>query len=311
VTDGKAGMESQCIGLAEALGLAPLVKRVRLRWPWRELTPYMRVGGRAQFARGSDALAPPWPDLLIATGRHSIAASLLVKQLSGGRTKTVQLQNPVIGPNHFDLVVTPRHDRLEGRNVISTRGALHRVTPEVLRAGAQSLALQTMRLERPFIGVLIGGGNAAYRMGQRETTTFARQLASCARTIGASILVTPSRRTGENALRILEIELLNVPHYIWDGRGDNPYFGILGLADFLVVTCDSVNMVSEAANTGKPVYVIDLPGGSEKFRRFHNAFREEGVTRPFTGTLSPYTYRAPDDMGMVVARVNALLSAPK
>jgi hypothetical protein len=307
VTDGKAGMESQCVGLAEALGFTPVVKRVRLRWPWRELTPYVRAGGRAQFASGSDALNPPWPDLLIATGRHSIAASILVKQLSRGRTKTVQLQNPVIAPGHFDLVVTPRHDRLEGSNVLSTRGALHRVTPELLRRGAERLAFQVMRLERPFIGVLIGGSNGAYRFGQTEMTQLARQLASCARSMNASILVTPSRRTTENCLRTLEIELLHVPHYIWDGRGDNPYFGLLGLSDFLVVTCDSVNMVSEAANTGKPVYVFDLPGGSGKFSRFHKALREEGVTRPFTGAISPYTYQPLDDVGMVAERVRALL----
>jgi mitochondrial fission protein ELM1 len=307
VTDGKAGMESQCVGLAEALGFAPVVKRVRLRWPWRELTPYVRTGGRAQFESSSDTLSPPWPDLLIATGRHSIAASMLVKRLSGGRTKTVQLQNPVIDPKHFDLVVTPRHDRLKGANVLSTRGALHRITPELLGQGAEQLAFQVMRLERPFIGVLIGGSNGAYRFGQAEMTTLARQLAECARSMNASILVTPSRRTDENVLRTLEIELLRVPHYVWDGRGNNPYFGLLGLADFLVVTCDSVNMVSEAASTGKPVYVFDLPGGSEKFSRFHSALREEGVTRPFTGTIAPYTYQPLDDVGTVAQRVRTLL----
>jgi mitochondrial fission protein ELM1 len=307
VTDGKAGMESQCVGLAEALGVTPVVKRVRLRWPWRQLTPYVRIGGRVQFASGSGEFAPPWPDLLIATGRHSVAASLLVKKLSGGRTKTVQLQNPVISTKHFDLVVVPRHDRLEGVNVVSTRGALHRITPELLRKGADTLALQFLRLERPFIGVLIGGSNAAYRLGPAEMTMFARQLASCARALNASVLVTPSRRTGEDLLRILEIELLQVPHYIWDGQGDNPYFGILGLADFLIATCDSVNMVSEAAHTGKPVYVVDLPGETEKFARFHRALREEGVTRPFTGKVSPYVYRPLDDVGMVAARVKALL----
>ena len=116
VTDGKAGMESQCVGLAEALGLNPIVKRVSLRAPWRQLTPYVRFGGRAQFAPASDPLAPPWPDLFIATGRQSVAASVLVRKLSGGRTKTVQLQNPVIAPSHFDLVVVPRdHHQIEMR----------------------------------------------------------------------------------------------------------------------------------------------------------------------------------------------------
>src|SRR5262245_19995601 len=94
VTDGKAGMESQCVGLAEALGLAPIVKRVSLRTPWRQLTPRLRLFQRHGFAADSDELVPPWPDLLIATGRQSVAASLIVREESrraGKGTVTVQL----------------------------------------------------------------------------------------------------------------------------------------------------------------------------------------------------------------------------
>jgi len=299
-------MESQCVGLAEALGLNPIVKRVSLRSPWRELTPYVRIGGHAQFAARSDALLPPWPDLLIATGRHSVAASVLVRKLSGGKTRTVQLQNPVIAPSHFDLVVVPRHDQLSGTNVVSTRGALHRVTRTVLRDGAERLKPRVATLNPPFIGVLIGGSNAAYQLGPEEVALLARQLAHCAREMNASLIITPSRRTSSEALHMLKDALADVPYFLWDGQADNPYFGILGLADFLVVTCDSVNMVSEAASTGKPVYVVDLPGGSDKFARFHRAMREDGITRSFTGKLETYSYVPPDDMALVAERVNAL-----
>jgi len=307
VTDGKAGMESQCVGLAEALGLMPVIKRVRLRSPWRQLTPYLRLGGRAQFTADSDSLAPPWPDLLIATGRHSVAASILVRKLSGGKTRNVQLQNPVIGSSHFDLVVVPRHDELHGDNIISTRGALHRITPELLRKGADRLEPEIAHLARPYVSVLIGGSNAAYRLGPTEMTKLARQLVSVARGRKASLLVTPSRRTDEECLAILKTELAAVPHYLWDGLGENPYFGLLGLADFIVVTSDSVNMVSESASTGKPVYVVDLPGGSAKFERFHRALRADGVTRVFAGKLEPYSNAPLDDVGAVAARVQALL----
>ncbi len=307
VTDGKAGMESQCIGLAEALGFTPVVKRVRLRSPWRLVTPYVRVGGRAQFTADSDALAGPWPDLLIATGRHSVAASILVKKLSGGKTRNVQLQNPAIGSKHFDLVVVPRHDELQGDNVVSTRGALHRITPELLRKGAERLEPQIAHLARPYVSVLIGGSNAAYRLGPTEMTSLARQLVAVACDLKAGLLVTPSRRTSEECLAILKAELAPVPHYLWDMSGDNPYFGLLGLADFIVVTGDSVNMVSESASTGKPVYVVDLPGGSAKFERFHRALRADGVTRSFAGKLEPYSYALLDDVGAVAARVQALL----
>ena len=307
VTDGKAGMESQCVGLAEAMGLTPIIKHVRLRSPWRQLTPYLRLGGRVQLAAGSDALAPPWPDLLIATGRHSISASILVKTFSGGRTRTVQLQNPVIGAKHFDLVVVPRHDELHGDNIISTRGALHRITPELLRKGAERLKPKIAHLARPYVGVLIGGSNAAYRLGPAEMTSLARQLASVARDLKGSLLLTPSRRTNEECLAILKAEIAPVPHYLWDGRGENPYFGLLGLADFIVVTADSVNMVSESASTGKPVYVVDLPGASAKFERFHRALRNDGVTRSFAGKLEPYSYTPLDDVTAVAARVRTLL----
>ena len=270
-------MESQCLGLAEALGCKPIVKRVKLRAPWRQLTPYLRIGGRAQFAAGSDALAPPWPDLVIATGRHSVAASLLVRRLSARAGKPsvhVQIQNPVAALSQFDLVVVPRHDRLEGANVMATHGALHRVTPEVLREGAENFAPRVAHLKRPYVSVLIGGTNAVYRMGVEETANLAKQLVSAAKALQASLLITPSRRTGADNLSVLERELAGVPHFLWNGEGDNPYFGMLGLADFIVVTADSVNMVSEAASTGKPVYVADLPGGSEKFGRFHQGLRD-------------------------------------
>jgi len=300
-------MESQCIGLAEALGLEPEIKRVRLRTPWHELTPYVRFGGRLQFTSKSSRLVPPWPDLLIATGRHSVAASLLVRRLSKRQTRTVQLQNPVIAPSHFDLVVVPRHDNLSGPNVVSTRGALNRVTPTLIRDSAAAIAWRFQHLTRPFIAVLIGGANAAYRLGPDEMQSLVEQLGAVAREMGGSLLITTSRRTGEENIEILKSGLVGVPHYLWNNQGENPYFGFLGLADFIVATSDSVNMVSEAASTGKPMYVAELPGGTPKFDRFHQSLYAEHITWPFRGRLDPYTYQPLDDVGMVAEKVRALL----
>jgi mitochondrial fission protein ELM1 len=310
ITDGKAGMENQCLGLAEALGLQPAVKHVRLRAPWRQLTPYVRIGGRLQFAKTSDPLAPPWPDLLIATGRHSVAASLYVHKSSartGKRTVTVQLQNPVIAPSHFDLVVVPRHDRLTGPNIVTTRGALNRITPAVLAGGAARLAPGVMHLARPYIVVLLGGANAAYRFGTPDAARLGGQLCVAARAQSGSLLVTPSRRTGAAAMDAFAEAIGDTPHCVWNGEGENPYFGMLGLADFIVVTADSVNMVSEAASTGKPLYVFDPPGGTPKFDRFHRGLRDDGIARAFTGTLEDYSYVPLDDAAAVVERVRALL----
>jgi mitochondrial fission protein ELM1 len=300
-------MESQCVGLAEAMGLVPVIKRVRQRTPWHELTPYVRFGGRVQFTSASDELEPPWPDLLIATGRHSVAASLLVRKLSEGHSFTVQLQNPVIALSHFDLVVVPRHDNLSGPNVIATRGALNRVTPALIKESAERIGWRFAHLKGPFIAVLVGGSNATYRLGPEEMHALAERLAVCAADMKASLLITPSRRTGKDNLAILKSSLIGLPHYLWENQGENPYFGFLGMADFIVATSDSINMVSEAASTGKPVYIAHLPGGSAKFHRFHHALNAEGVTRIFKEPLEPYTYQPLDDVAMVAESVRALL----
>jgi hypothetical protein len=139
VTDGKAGMESQCMGLAEALSVSPVIKHVSLRAPWRQLTPFFRWGGIRQFAPLSDELAEPWPKLLIATGRHSVAASLLIKRLSDGYTRTVQIQNPVISARHFDLVVVPQ-DLLGDATPALPPDLLGVVQPDFLGADLRGVA---------------------------------------------------------------------------------------------------------------------------------------------------------------------------
>lgn len=308
VTDGKVGMENQCLGLAEAMGLTPEVKRIRLRAPWRQLSPsLLRVGNRWALSSRGDRLEPPWPDLLIATGRQSVAASLAIGAASPA-TLRVQIQAPAIHPAHFDAVVVPRHDRLRGDNVLVTRGAPHRVTAAAIAAATRRLAPVYAHLPYPRVAVLVGGGNAAYRLDADTMRGLAGQLATLARESGAALLVTPSRRTGPENESLLRAALAGWPAEIWDGRGENPYFAFLGLASAIVVTADSVNMVSEAASTGKPIYVASLPGGSRKFDAFHRALAEDGVTRPFAGHLdTPWTYAPLDDTARVAAAIWRLL----
>jgi uncharacterized protein len=298
VTDGNAGGLNQCLGLAEALGLDPIVKRVALRPPWRQLSPYLRIGHAVAFTNDSAPLTPPWPDLLIASGKQSIAAALYVRAQSkrvGRRTITVFIQNPGISPSHFDLVIAPEHDRVRGANVLVTSGALHRITRARLDAGAAKLAPHVAHLPRPYIGVLVGGANASYALDAAEIAKLSASLIRAAKDSGGSLLVTPSRRTGEDNVARLTSALSSTPSFIWDGTGDNPYFGLLGLADYLVVTNDSVSMVSEAVATAKPVYVFALPGRSQKFARFHAGMLEQGRTRPFEGTVGSYARPSMDD----------------
>ncbi len=309
VTDGKAGMENQCVGLAEGLGLDPVIKRVRLRTPWKQLSPFLlRLGNRWSLAAEGDQLDGPLPDILIATGRHSVSSSLAIARMSRGRTFRVQIQDPGIHPRHFDLVVVPRHDRLRGANVIVTKGALHKVSAEKLAAAASRFAERLGHLPHPRIAVLVGGNSGAHRLTPAIAERLAERLAALARTHGAALMVTPSRRTGAENEAALRRHLAGLPGEIWDGRGDNPYLGYLATADFLVVTADSVNMVCEACSTGKPVYIVDLEGGSDKFRRFHQGLEVDGLTRRFDGKLDSWAYEPLDDTRQVAEIVRRKLT---
>ena len=308
MTDAKPGMENQCLGLAEALNLEILRKHVYPRPPWKYLPPSLWLAPLHAYTVDSDPLIPPWPDILIATGRATVAASIAIRRASVGRTFTVQIQNPGVPFRHFDLVIPPRHDNCTGPNVFTTRGALHRVTAQRLAAEAERFAPSLAHLPRPLVAVLIGGSNKIYSLTPQIVHDLADKLAAVSRTTGAGIAITLSRRSGPEAKAILHEKLADVPAVIWDGHGDNPYFAYLGLADHIVVTADSVSMVSEACSTGKPVYVVELEGGSRKFQRFHEGLRSDGITREFTGVLTNWHYTPLDDTQRAAAEVQRRLA---
>lgn len=308
VSDGGAGMENQCLGLAEALGYDPVIKRVHLHSPWRQLGPHFRLGSRFAASPKGDAITPPWPDLLIASGRQSVIPSLVARRLSRGRTMTVQIQDPAISAQKFDLVIVPQHDRLRGPNVLVTQGALHRVTPRRLADAADKHGPRLATLPKPRVAVLVGGTNAVYRITPTVMGDFGERLARMAQASGAGLMVTASRRTGADNAAILRAWLKGLPADMWDGTGDNPYFAYLALADAIIVTADSVSMSSEACSTGKPVYVAALEGGSPKFERFHQGLRTRGATRPFDGVLESWTYEPLSDVAAAAIEVRRRFS---
>jgi uncharacterized protein len=300
--DGKIGMANQVIGLAEAVGWPFEEKRLAIRAPWSHLTPHLWLCPMRALDPSGDALSPPWPDLVIACGRNTVALARAIKRGSGNKTFWVQVQDPRFAHGEVDLVIAPRHDRADGGNNFSTLGAVHRVTAAKLADAANRLGSRFAALPRPLVAVLIGGDNAVYRLTDAGFAQLCDQLAALARQ-GFGLAITPSRRTGAAKSAQLREKLEGLPAVIWDGSGDNPYFAMLAKADAVLVTADSVSMVSEAAATGKPVYVIALEGGSPKFARFHEAMREAGITRPFAGTIERWTYAPPDDTARAAAEI--------
>ena len=302
-------MDNQSLGLAQALGLEITQKRIVPTAPWKHLPPQFWFNPLRFLGAGSDPVMPPWPDVVIGTGRMTVAVARAIKRASGGKAFNIRIQNPHTAYDEFDVIVTPHHDLFHRANSVHTMGGLHTITPERIRQAGERFAAQFAHLPRPLVAVLVGGSNKCYRMTPEIGRQLGERLAAMSRTTGAGILLTPSRRTGADVEAALRMALADTPAYIWDGAGENPYLAFLALADAIVTTADSVNMVSEACTTGKPVFVVELEGGSRKFRRFHDAMRTGGYTRPFTGVLEHWNYTPLDDVGMVAREVQKRLSS--
>ncbi|MEM7192573.1 MAG: mitochondrial fission ELM1 family protein [Pseudomonadota bacterium] len=309
VTDGAVGMEAQGIAVAKAVGLPYHLKRVNPTGPIRFvptrfqhlLPPETRIDAVLPAAK----LAPPWPRLVISIGRRSVPFALAISKLGGAFG--VHIQDPKVPARLFDLIAAPAHDGFAAPNAVTTFGAVHSVTAERLAEASAAYEPKLSGLPRPFITVLLGGDSRAFKFPPEVGASFGGALAKLAEETGGTLLVTPSRRTSSKTLRTLAKAIENVPHQIWDGTGENPYLAFLSLADAVVVTEDSVNMVTEAAGTGKPVYVQSLPGKSKRLARFHALMREHGATRPFEGHIDTFDYAPINDTEAVAAPIRKAL----
>ncbi|MBU0800447.1 MAG: mitochondrial fission ELM1 family protein [Alphaproteobacteria bacterium] len=302
---GLTGTENQCRGVAAAMGLDPVIKRIGLRQPWKTLSPFLGFECACTFT--GDPLTAPWPDLVIASGRKSIAAARYIKKRSP-HTKLVQIQDPRAAHKIFDLIAVPHHDPARGDNILVTDAAPNMITPEKLKAARTQFAPLLENIAQPRVAVLIGGDSKAHKL------TTARMITLCAHLKnlmdhGYGLMITASRRTGAAQKKILTESLPGA--LIWDGTGDNPYHGFLAWADYIMVTADSVSMIAEAATTGKPVYLIPLDGGSRRFDRFYHHLQKHGAVRPFEGTLSPYDYVPLHDAGLVAESIHKLMQTAK
>lgn len=314
VSDGRAGIENQALGLAEAVGrqVPAQIEVKHVRWPrWLSRAPTRLIfAPRRMLGDGGAAIQPPWPDLWIGNGRAAIPYSIAMRRWSHGQTYVVQLQDPVRPPRLFDLVVPPKHDRLAGPNVLPILGAPHRVTEARLAEGYAEFAERLEGLPHPRVALLIGGRSKAFNLSEARARAIADEVDQ-ALSGGGSVLATFSRRTPEAAKQVLAPRLARHPGLVWDGQGPNPYFALLAAADVILVTEDSTNMPTEAAATGKPIYIVPLEGRQARRARFLQALYAAGVARPFAGVLDTWSYPPLRETDRVAAAVLARMQVAR
>ena len=287
----RAGDNTQVLALAEALPcpvrrIKPKYRRFEALINWPHLGGHL-LGWKAESAA---ELKQPWPDLVITAGRRNEAAARWIQEQSGGKTKIVHLGRPWGQLDVSDLIISPPQYRLpERENLLEIEAPLHRVTAERLARESEIWKDKIKEHDRPYIAVLIGGDSGSYILDRSAGERLADELNSLATAENATLLITTSRRTRADAVEGLRSRLQS-PYVLYEWKEDaaaNPYFGFLGLADSIVVTGDSVSMITEACATGKPVYLFDVGTGENSMRRALKPFRKADKMTRERSALSP------------------------
>jgi mitochondrial fission protein ELM1 len=302
LSDGKKGTENQSIGLAQALGYNNyILKPISVNFPWTLLPPDLWFNPLSAVKKNKDLFPDDnWPDILIAAGRICAAVAAEIRSRAKGKTFVIFIQNPYIQADKFDVVIAPEHDNVKGENVINTFGALHGLTFEKLKQASSRHNNLIEDLPNPRVAVLIGGKNKHYKMAPSLMEQYGSQLRHIAKRKTVSYMVTGSRRTPIQCLQAFKRGLGSAPAFIWNGRGDNPYHAFLSAADIIMVTADSVSMISEAIYTNKPVYILELEGKSSRLDNFIESAYKKKYARPFKKDIETWRYKPLDTMQQVL-----------
>jgi mitochondrial fission protein ELM1 len=270
LTGDKGGDNAQMRSLARAAGLRPV--EIALEFNRLHRRSNLRLGATTHsLAQGArQLLQPPWPDLVLSSGRRSVPVARWIKRRSGGRTKLVHVGRPWGRLYWFDLVFAmPQYDLPERTNVFQARRPFNTLDPAALAATAAKWRPRFETLPRPWIGLLVGGRSAPFILDGPVASELGKAVVQRARERGGSVIAVTSQRTGAEATAALQAALSasGLLHAWREGETENPYLAILALADELMVTGDSGSMLAETVRTGKPVAIAALPRPPGKRRR--------------------------------------------
>jgi len=283
--DERPGTGNQVVSVGDALGFNYEIKELELATLGRLPNFLLGTSLLAITPRSKELILPPWPDLVISAGRRASSVARYIKRQSGGRSFICQIMYPGSGPAaDLDLIIVPSHDQIAGDNISSIVGAPNLITEKRLMEARSKWQEQFSRLPKPIIGLIVGGANKNMPFGTNQTQELASHIARYHGISGGSLIVTTSRRTGEATETLFE-DLAGTNcepsfSYRWGESGPNPYIGMLAHADTLIVTGDSVSMLSEACAAPGNVYVyVPTAFSGAKHRRFHEELFALGAAR--------------------------------
>tara|TARA_B110000014_G_C19995560_1_gene515795 strand:+ start:32 stop:979 length:948 start_codon:yes stop_codon:yes gene_type:complete len=288
LTEGKHGMISQVEGLAKALNTEFSHKIVRLNFPWSLVPPKFTPISEIILKDKLYITKNKSPDFIISCGRKSVIPSVILKK-KNPKIFTIHIQDPKVKLKNFDAIIAPNHDNLLGDNVFNSKGAIHYITDTEIDK-ARHYLLEKVKSTK-IVSLILGGPNKYYNFDKNQLTKIFNVIRSNFISKGYEIIVIPSMRTPKNIID-LAIKEFNKNGYVLNSIDKQAYLSSMSLASYIVVTCDSTSMISEAAISGKPIYVahMDNKRNNYRFKKFFKLFKDMGIIRNLGEKVEGWSY---------------------
>ena len=291
LTEGLHGMISQVEGLAKALDLEYFHEKVELNNFWKfippKITPVKKFVFKNKIQRDFD--------IIISCGRKSVIPSIFLKKINNKKIKNIHIQDPKVNFQNFDYIISPEHDDLKGENIISSKGAIHYLTITEIEEKKNYLSDRVAK-EKKIITLILGGPTKYYAYSNQNILNIFSKISKQILNKDYQLIVIPSNRTPIKTIELAK-KFFSNEHLIIDRVDKNAYLSSLGVADYIIVTCDSSSMISEAALTGKPLYVAMIPPSKKdtRFQNFRKLFEKMNIIREFDEKLETWNYEKLDE----------------
>ena len=304
LTEGLHGMISQVEGLAKALDLDYFHEKIELNSPWNlvppSLTPLKKFVFKNKINKDYD--------VIISCGRKSVVPSIVLKKNSTKKVVNIHIQNPKVSAKNFDFIVVPDHDSIDGPNILVSKGAIHYLTIDEINQ-AKDYLLNKIEKEKDVVTLILGGPTKYYNYSNENITQIFSKINKQILEKNLQLIVIPSNRTPEKIIQFAK-EYFNKNCLIVDIVDKKAYLSSLALANYVVVTCDSSSMISEAALTGKPIYVAMIPAtrDDKRFEKFRNLLESMNIIRKLEYEMDTWSYEKLDETNRIARIIKEKLS---
>ena len=303
LTEGLHGMISQVEGLAKALDLDYFHEKVELNSPWNLVPPSLTPKKKFIFKNQINKEY----DVIISCGRKSVIPSIVLKKNSNKKIVNIHIQNPKVSLENFDIVVAPDHDSLDGPNVLISKGAIHYLTLDEIHK-AKDYLLSKIEKQKEVVTLILGGPTKYYNYDNESMIQIFSKINKQILEKNMQLIIIPSNRTPEKIIQFAK-EYFNKNRLIIDNVDKQAYLSSLALAKYIIVTCDSSSMISEAALTGKPVYVAMIPAmrNDIRFQKFRNLLESMNIIRKLEDSLDTWSYEKLDETNRIAKQIKEKL----